>query len=335
MEHAENNIASLHGDTRPGPAYRSLPQNVEVEAALLGAILTNNRAFERVSEFLKADHFFEPVHGRIFEAAAKMIERGQVASPLTLKHFFENDEALAEIGGTAYLYELAASVVSVVNAADYGRTVQDLYIKRELIGLGENVVNDAYANDIEISASQQIEKTEQSLYDLATSGETERGSVSLKDAANVALQLAEEAFRRDSHIVGITTGLDLLDRKLGGLHSSDLLILAGRPSMGKTALATNIAFNAARAFRQEKDANGEMQTVDGAIVGPRWLCRTSGRRRRKTCSSTGLIWSRRSAIRNSNERRLSVAPGKSWVRCRTNWSNRAALPAASFSARAW
>ncbi len=266
MEHAENNIASLHGDTQAGPAYRTLPQNVEVEAALLGAILTNNRAFERISEFLKPDHFFEPIHGRIFEAAAKMIERGQVASPLTLKHFFENDEALAEVGGTAYLYELAASVVSVVNAADYGRTVQDLYIKRALIGLGEDVVNDAYANDIEISASQQIEKTEQSLYDLATSGETERGSVTLKEAATVALNLAEEAFRRDSHIVGITTGLDLLDRKLGGLHSSDLLILAGRPSMGKTALATNIAFNAAKAVlnassKPESERKGESGCV--------------------------------------------------------------------------
>jgi replicative DNA helicase len=247
MEHVENNVTTLRSGAQREPAYRTPPHNVEVEAALLGAILTNNRAFERVSDFLKAEHFFEPVHGRIYDAAAKLIERGQVASPLTLKHFFENDDALSGNGGSAYLYELAASVVSVVNAADYGRLIHDLYLKRALIGLGEDVVNEAYDNDIESSASQHIEKTEQRLYDLATTGETERRSVPLKDAATVALKMAEEAFRRDSHVVGITTGLDLLDRKLGGLHPSDLIILAGRPSMGKTALATNIAFNAAKA----------------------------------------------------------------------------------------
>lgn len=250
MENIENNVTSLHGDDGAGPTYRAPPHNIEVEAALLGAILTNNRAFERVSDFLQADHFFAPVHGRIFGAAVKLIERGQVASPLTLKHFFDNDEALEDVGGAAYLYELATAVVSVVNAAEYGRLVHDLYLKRALIGLGEDVVNDAYANDIEVSAVDQIETAEQHLYDLATSGEAERGAVTLKEAATVALNMAEQAFKRDSHVVGITTGLDLLDRKLGGLHPSDLIILAGRPSMGKTALATNIAFNAARAAQK-------------------------------------------------------------------------------------
>ena len=266
MEHAEENVTALHGESQSGPAYRSPPHNVEVEAALLGAILTNNRAFEHVSDFLKPDHFFEPIHGRIYESAVKLIERGQVASPLTLKHFFENDEALNESGGAAYLYELAASVVSVVNAADYGRTVHDLHLKRSLITLGEEVVNEAYQNDIEVSGNDQIEKAEQCLYDLATSGETENSSVSLKDAATVALKMAEEAFRRDSHVVGITTGLELLDRKLGGLHPSDLLILAGRPSMGKTALATNIAFNAAKAAMKAADNPDEARKGEAGCV---------------------------------------------------------------------
>ena len=265
MEITENNVTALHGDDDPGPAYRTPPHNIEVEAALLGAILTNNRAFERVSDFLQAVHFFAPVHGRIYEATVKLIERGQVASPLTLKHFFDNDEALEDVGGATYLYELATAVVSVVNAAEYGRLVHDLYLKRALIGLGEDVVNDAYTNEIEVTALDQIESAEQQLYDLATSGEAERGSVTLKEAATVAIEMAEKAFKRDSHVVGITTGLDLLDRKLGGLHPSDLIILAGRPSMGKTALATNIAFNAARAA-QKAASGGEQNNGEAGCV---------------------------------------------------------------------
>jgi replicative DNA helicase len=264
MENADANVTSLHGDATTGPAYRTPPHNTEVEAALLGAILTNNRAFEQVADFLRPEHFFEPVHGRIFETITKLVDRGQVASPLTLKHLFDSDEGLAEVGGTDYLYEMATAVISVVNAADYGKTVHDLYLKRSLIGLGEDVVNGAYENDIEISATDQIEQTEQRLYDLATTGETERGAISLKDAAVAAVNMAEEAFKRDSHVVGVTTGLDMLDRKLGGLHESDLLILAARPSMGKTALATNIAFSAAKAARDAAD--DPEKTGEGGVV---------------------------------------------------------------------
>ncbi len=265
MENTDTNVTSLHGDTSAAPAYRTPPHNTEVEAALLGAILTNNRAFEQVADFLRPDHFFEPVHGRIYETITKLVERGQVASPLTLKHFFDGDEALAEVGGTDYLYEMATAVISVVNAADYGKTVHDLYLKRSLIGLGEDVVNGAYENDIEISATDQIEQIEQRLYDLATTGETERGAITLKDAALEAVNMAEQAFKRDSHVVGVTTGLDMLDRKLGGLHESDLLILAARPSMGKTALATNIAFNAAKASRDEAE-NPEKEGGGGVVL---------------------------------------------------------------------
>ena len=262
MEQADNNVTPLHGEA--GAVYRTPPHNTEVEAALLGAILTNNRAFEQVADYLRAEHFYEPVHGRIYETIAKLIERGQVASPLTLKHLFDGDAALAEVGGADYLYELATSVVSVINAADYGKTVHDLYLKRALIGLGEDVVNEAYEGDIDVTATDQIERTEQRLYDLATTGETERGAVSLKDASIAAVKMAEEAFKRDSHVVGITTGLELLDRKLGGLHPSDLIILAGRPSMGKTALATNIAFSAAEA--SQRAADGDATAGEGGVV---------------------------------------------------------------------
>ena len=251
----ENTVTPLRDNGPNAPAYRIPPHNAEVEAALLGAILTSDRALEKVSEFLQAEHFYEPVHGRIYDAARRLVERGQKASPQTLAHFFEADEALAEAGGGRYLYELAASVISVVNVADYGRMIHDLYLRRELIGLGEEVVNDAYEHDIDDSAPAQIEKAEQRLYDLATIGETERGIVTLKHASIVALEEAEQAFKREGHVVGVTTGLKDLDRRLGGLHGSDLLILAGRPSMGKTALATNIAYNAAKAQKPVDDEN--------------------------------------------------------------------------------
>ncbi len=203
----DTTVTPLHEEPGNTTAWREPPHNSEIEAALLGAILTNNRAFEKVADFLHADHFYEPVHGRIFEAATRLIERGQVASPRTLSHFFESDEALKEVGGGQYLFEIAASVVTVVNAADYGHTIHDMYLRRQLIGLGEDVVNDAYRHDMDNEASSQIETAEQRLYELASTGETERGAISLKQAALVALEVAEQAYKRDGHIVGVSTGL--------------------------------------------------------------------------------------------------------------------------------
>jgi replicative DNA helicase len=253
----DNTVTSLRDEEGEALAYGTPPHNSEIEAALLGAVLTNNRAFEKVSEIIEPGHFYEPVHGRIYEAAARLIERGQVASPLTLRHFFEKDEGLAQVGGGQYLFELAAAVVSVVNVVDYARTIHDMYLRRQLIGLGEDVANEAYRHDLDKAATDQIEDAEQRLYDLATVGESERGIVSLKHASVAAVEEAEQAFKREGHVVGVTTGLKDLDRKLGGLHSSDLIILAGRPSMGKTALATNIAYNAAKAHRPSE--GGEKQ----------------------------------------------------------------------------
>ncbi len=242
----ESNVAPLRNDESESPLLRNAPQNEEVEAALLGAILTNNRAHEQVSDFLHPEHFFLHAHQRIFAAAGKLIELGQQASPATLRHFLEQDETLAAVGGAQYLMDLATSVFSTINAAEYGQTIHDLYLRRELIMLGELVVNDGYRPDIEVSAMDQIETTEQRLYDLATTGEFERGYIPLVDAAKNAVEMAEQALKRDGHVVGVATGLKDIDSKLGGLHPSDLVIVAGRPSMGKTALATNIAFNAAK-----------------------------------------------------------------------------------------
>ncbi|CAA7627816.1 Replicative DNA helicase [Candidatus Terasakiella magnetica] len=259
-------IPSSSSPPAEGLGFRVPPHNFEAEQALLGAILLSNRAYEKVSEFLRPEHFADPVHGRIFATCGKLIERGQMANPVTLKTYFEQDGGLTEIGGTPYLAQLANSVVSVINAEDYGKLVFDLHLRRELIGLGEDLVNDAFAPDLESTAMDQIGGAEAKLYDLATTGQTEGGFEDFKSVLIGAIAGAEAAHKRQGKLSGVPTGLIDMDSKLGGLHESDLLILAGRPSMGKTSLATNIAFNAAYAYKEEIDALGRKKGVDGAIT---------------------------------------------------------------------
>ena len=247
--------------------YRTPPHNNEAEQALLGAILVNNAAYHRVGEFLLAEYFADSVHGRIFSACGKLIERGQVANPVTLKNLFDQDGALAEIGGAAYLARLAASVITIINAEDYGRTIHDLHLRRQLITIGEDIVNDAYRHDLDRGAEQQIETAEKHLFDLAESGQMDGGFQPFHAALSEAIIMAEAAFKRSGRITGVATGFIDLDKKLGGLHPSDLIILAARPSMGKTSLATNIAFNAAKAYRATKGEDGRTITEDGAVVG--------------------------------------------------------------------
>ena len=237
-----------------------MPHNIEAEKGLLGAVFVNNRAYETVSEFLRPEHFSYQQHGRIFEAAAKLIERGQIADPVTLRRYFEADEGLADIGGPKYLAELAASAVTVINAGEYGHLVYDLYLKRELIALGEDVVNDAYGGEVDQTATDLIESAEQNLYDLATAGEYEGGFRPFKDAVITAIQMAETAHSREGGLAGVGTGFQDMDKLLGGFHASDLVILAGRPAMGKTALATNIAYNAAYNYQYTEGR-------EGAVVG--------------------------------------------------------------------
>jgi len=224
---------------------RTPPQNLEAEMGLLGAILANNGAYEKVSEFLRPEHFSDPVHTRIFEACGVLIDRNQIANPVTLKSYFDQDGALGEIGGARYLVELAASMVTVINAADYGRAIYDAALRRELINIGEELVNQAYHYDLDRTAETQIEEAESRLFALAEGGSADSNLQTLGVATGLAIETAQKAYQSDSHITGVTTGLKDLDRMLGGLHPSDLIILAARPSMGKTALATNIAFNAA------------------------------------------------------------------------------------------
>ncbi len=240
-------------DSTSSPEVRTPPYNYEAEQALLGAILHNNASYEQISDILSFDQFADKTHGRIFEAIGRIIDRGQIADPITLKDYFAKDQSLADVGGSDYLVRLVASVVSIINVKNYAQTIKDLYLRRQLIAVGEDVVNDAHAFDLDNQAIQQIERAEQKLFDLATTGQADRGFIDFNNALAEAIQLAEAAHNRDSHIVGVTTGLRDIDKWLGGLHNSDLLILAGRPSMGKTALATNIAFNAAKAALNGKD----------------------------------------------------------------------------------
>ncbi len=252
----QSNIAELPRPGSEDSTYRPPPVNYEAEQALLGAILENNHAFERVADFLRPEHFADAAHGRIFEAIGKLIERGQQANAITLKSLFDQDEALAEAGGANYLAKLQSSTITIVNAGDYGRTIYDLYLRRELIALGEDVVNDAFAQDLEVTATDQIETAEQKLYGLAEAGQTERGLATFKSAVIEAVDMVEAALKRDSHVAGVSTGFKDLDKLLGGLHYSDLVILAARPAMGKTALAANIACSAATALQKDTGPDG-------------------------------------------------------------------------------
>src|SRR3984893_5823215 len=246
---------------------RQPPANVEAEQALLGAILVNNAAHSRVAEFLLPEHFGNAVHGRIYGAIGRLVERGQIANPVTLKNLFDQDGALAEIGGAQYLARLAEAAVTIINAEHYGRTIHDLHLRRELITIGQDVVNEAFQHDLDDPATEQIERAEQKLFELATTGEVEGGFRSFATALTQAINLAEAAFKRDGKPVAVSTSFVDLDKKLGGLHPSDLVILAGRPSMGKTALATNIAFNAAKAYKPARGPDGRTVAEDGAVVG--------------------------------------------------------------------
>lgn len=219
--------------------------NIEAEQSLLGALLLNNHHFERIPDILRSEHFADGRHKIIFEAIRSLIQKGHVADPITLKDYFSSHPDFEELKGGQYLVDLCTGVTTTVSIHDYGLLIHDLYLKRQLTNIGENVANDARTPTIDLNAKDLIENAERALYHLASEGEQGSGIQSFKEAITKAVSMAEIAFKRDSHIVGVTTGLTDLDRWLGGLHPSDLLILAGRPSMGKTALATNMAFNAA------------------------------------------------------------------------------------------
>ena len=231
----------------PSPGGQSLPHNVEAEAALLGALMIDNRLAEDIQLKLRPDHFFEPLHGRIYEQILRLLDRNMIASPVTLRPLFEADEEMKELGGPAYLAQLTNSA-AIIGARDFAIQIYDLALLRALVGVGREMVERALDTSEEVEPKAQIEDAEAALYRVAEEGSGEGSVKSFAVATRLAVEMAEKALNTGGGLSGLTTGLDTLNAKTGGLHNSDLIIIAGRPGMGKTALATNIGFNAARRY---------------------------------------------------------------------------------------
>ena len=242
------------------------PNNLAAEAAVLGAILFDNNAFQRVADTLRPEDFYAPAHQAVYEVCQTLIQQGRVADGVTLREHFDREDRLTEIGGATFLAELLDSAAFGPEILDYAKIIRDLAMRRELIDIGATLKSRALEPEPDEDGDRQIELAERMLFDLAERGSSSRGFSSFSEALIEALKMAEAAFKRDGKIAGISTGLKDLDEKLGGMHHSDLIILAGRPSMGKTSLATNIAFNAAHACRRETQEDGSKKTVDGAVV---------------------------------------------------------------------
>ncbi|MGV8855076.1 MAG: replicative DNA helicase [Devosia sp.] len=257
-------IARLH--PTEDKSFRLAPHNVEAEQALLGAILLNNDAFYRVSDFLEPIHFYEPIHRDIYELTGKIIRAGKSADPTTIKTHLP-DQLLPDVTMAQYLARLAAEATTVINAADYGQAIYDLAIRRNLILVGEEMVQVAYDSDVEQTPNKQIEKVEGELFQLAEKGRYDGGFLNFSTALSASIQMAGEAYQRDGGLSGVATLLDDLDRQMGGMQRSDLIVLAGRPAMGKTSLATNIAFNIAKSWKSEVQPDGHIKTTNGGIVG--------------------------------------------------------------------
>lgn len=248
-------------------ALRSAPHNAEAEAGLLGAILVNNEAFYRVVDFLEPQHFYLAPHQKIFSTISELIRGGKVATPITVKTYFSDTETIGEMSVPAYLLRLHGDATSIINVIDYAGMVYELALRRMLIGIGEDMVNVAYDATVDMNAGAQIESAERQLFSLAEKGRTETGFVGFGSALEQAIDMATAAFQRDGQLSGMPTYLNNIDKLMGGLQKSDLIILAGRPAMGKTSLATNIAYNIAKHWRGGMDAGNQMETEAGGIVG--------------------------------------------------------------------
>ena len=233
------------------------PSNLEAEQALLGSILVNNDILDEISTIVSSTVFYDPTHIKIYEVIESLNNKGMIANPITLKNFFEKDNMLNEVGGTEYLVKLTRFSGSAKQAVDYAKIIHEMYLRRELIQISDQLSADTLnANSQEQNAENIIESTEKSLFDLAERGSFSQSFLKFNQALDQTIEMATLAMQSDQGIVGVPTGLTDLDEKLGGLHKSDLVILAGRPSMGKTALATNIAYNAAQNLlkKQEKSS---------------------------------------------------------------------------------
>ncbi len=258
-------IVRLADSAQPAAAS-GLPANVEAEAALLGALMLDNRLVEDVGLKLKPHHFHEDLHGRIYDSILKLTDKNMVANPVTLRPMFEADEAMKQVGGPGYLAGLTGSGATLIAARDFAQQIYDLALLRALIGVGRDMVDSALDTSDEVAPLEQIERAESELYKVAEQGGADGKAKSFAEASRDALQTAERALNSGGHLSGLTTGLESLNGKIGGLHNSDLIILAGRPGMGKSALGTNIAFAAAQRFLRDSEDGIEPEKSAGAPV---------------------------------------------------------------------
>ena len=243
-----------------------LPQNVEAEAALLGALMIDNRLVEDVQLKLRAHHFFEPLHGRIYESILRLTDSNRIANPVTLKPLFEADESMKEVGGPAYLAQLTGSGAAIIGARDFAEQIYDLALLRALVGVGRDLVEGALDTSEDVAPLAQIERAETELYKVAEEGGAEGKAKSFGEAAMASIRNAEAALNRGGGLTGLTTGFTALNARIGGLQRSDLIIVAGRPGMGKSALATNMGFAAAERFLQDQSDGIEVGKAAGAPV---------------------------------------------------------------------
>lgn len=331
-----NQIANLNAANIEADNTDSLPHSVEAEQQLLGAILTNNDVYDRIANLIGPQHFYDPVHARIFEISAARIARNQLASPVTLKAFMEEEEGLKELGGPAYLARLAGAAISAFAARDYAQMIYDLAVRRELIGLGRDISAKAARVDVASEPKEQIVEAEQKLYKLSEQGQSESGFQSFLKAVTDAVNVANAAYQREGGLAGVSTGLIDMDKKLGGLHRSDLLILAGRPSMGKTSLATNIAFNIAKAYRRGTLPDGSEGATDGGVVGFFSLEMSAEQLAARILSEASEIPSEliRRGDMNEAEFRKFVDAAKTLEACPLYIDDTPALPISQLAARA-
>jgi replicative DNA helicase len=232
---------------------KKLPSNLEAEQALIGSILVNNDIIDEISNIVNSTKFFDPVHRKIYEVIEALNNKGMIANPITLKNHFENDSGLTEVGGVDYLIKLTRFSASSRQASDYAKLIHEMYVKRELVAISENISEESQDDTLDKSGENIIEDAEQSLFQLAERGNFSQSYMKFNKALDQTIEMATLAMKNDQGIVGVPTGLDDLDEKLGGLHKSDLVIIAGRPSMGKTALATNIAYYAAKKLHEDNE----------------------------------------------------------------------------------
>jgi replicative DNA helicase len=331
-----NKVAEINPTGAEIQLPETMPHSIEAEQQLLGAILTNNEIYDRVASIIKSQHFYEPVHARIFEVAAARITKNNLASPVTLDAFLSDDVGLRELGGPSYLTRLAGAAIAGFAVRDYAQLIYDLAMRRELIRVGDDISARARRADVDQDPKKQIVEAEQSLYALAEDGQSDSGFKSFLSAVTGAVDMANLAYQRDGGLAGISTGLIDLDKKMGGLHPSDLIILAGRPSMGKTSLATNVAFNIAKAYRRGKKPNGEEGTLDGGVVGFYSLEMSAEQLAARILSEAAEIPSEqiRKGDMTEGEFRQFVDAAKSLESCPLYIDDTPALPISQLAARA-